>query len=185
MTWTVADRLGKTTTFEYHDLDPTTGSSLQTTITDAKNHPWVVEFDSRGRMTHELDPKARGTTLDWDDDNNVKTLTEENGAVTRYTYDAKTGYPLTQINPQEAPASTIYTYQFSPDGHIADLTDVTSAAGRRTHYAVDAVGNVTAVVEPNGTDVTPGGPVNFATVYDYDSAGRLKAITDANGHVTT
>src|SRR5262249_24463762 len=125
-------------------------------------------------------------------DNNVKTRTEANGAVTSYTYDPNTGYPLTQTNAQEAPLRTTYTYQFSLGGHVADLTDVRTAAGRRTHYAYynDAAGNSTGnlhpVQDPKGTAQPPNGTgPTYITTFAYYDDGRVKSVTDANGHATT
>ncbi|WP_203919134.1 DNRLRE domain-containing protein [Rugosimonospora africana] len=187
MTQSVTDRLNQITKFDYLAQEPTTGASQQTVVTNGNGHPWTYQIDSAGRMVQVTDPNTHTTKLAWDTDNNVKTLTEANGAVTTYTYDPKTGYPLTEIDPQEAPLSTTYTYQYSPDGYIADLTDVTSPAGRRTHYeyykdaAGNSTGNVYTVREPKGTATGSG----YTTTYDYDSAGRVVTVTDANGHPTT
>jgi YD repeat-containing protein len=85
------------------------------------------------------------TTLAWDADNNVNSLTENNGAVTTWTYDPNTGYPTSMkdalANKNNTAAST-YTYQTSLSGHVADITDKVSPAGRHWHFAYDANGNL-------------------------------------------
>jgi YD repeat-containing protein len=109
---------------------------------------------------------------------------EDNGATTTWTYDPNTGYPLTQkdaLANKINTAATTYTYQTSLSGHIADVTDKTSAAGRHWHFAYDAKGNLTSVQDPAGTAAGSG----YTTGYTYDSTGQLLTATDASNHTTT
>src|SRR5207247_781462 len=119
-----------------------------------------------------------------DADNNVTSLTENNGAVSTWTYDPNTGYPLTHkdalANKNNTAAAT-YTYRTSLNGHIADITDKVSSAGRHWHFGYDANGNLTSVQQPNGTAA---GSVSTSSL-SYDSVGDLLTTTDANQHTTT
>jgi YD repeat-containing protein len=53
-------------------------------------------MDGFGRPTQTTNAKNQVTLLGWDADNNVTRLEENNHAVSTWTYDPLTGYPLTQ-----------------------------------------------------------------------------------------
>jgi RHS repeat-associated protein len=184
--WTqnVTDRLGHTTVFAYTEPGTVTNAAVQTTVTDANQHATTYQIDSAGRLLQAVDPLTHKATLAWDADNNVSSLTEDNGATTTWTHDPNTGYPLTQkdaLATRNNTAATAYTYQTSLSGHIADVTDKTSAAGRHWHFAYDSHGNPTSVQDPAGTAAGSG----YTTSYTYDGVGQLLTATDANTHTTT
>jgi RHS repeat-associated protein len=190
--WTqqITDRDSKTVGFAYVQPSPT-GATTQTTVTDANNGTEVIQTDSAGRETQTVDPKQYKTTLAWDADNNVSTLTEDNGAQTQWTYDQNTGYLLTEKDAESVkngyPAA-VYTYQTtdaldsSLNGHIADLTDTTTPLGWRWHYTYDNNGNQTSATAPLGNVTNPTGA--YKSTYSYDPYGELLSATDANGHTT-
>ncbi|WP_137815314.1 DNRLRE domain-containing protein, partial [Gandjariella thermophila] len=184
--WTqnVTDRLNHTTGFAYTEPGTITNAAIKTTVTDANNHAYNYQIDGTGRLLQAVDPLNETTSLVWDGDNNVTSLTEANGAVTTWTYDPNTGYPLTHKDAQanhDNTAATTYTYQTSLNGHVADITDKVSAAGRHWHFGYDANGNLTSVQDPNGTAAGSG----YTTTYTYDTVGDLLTVTDANNHTTT
>src|SRR5260370_41700778 len=81
-------------------------------------------MDGTGRRSQGTKAKNQITKLAWDGDNNVTSLTEDNGAVTTWTYDQNTGYPLSHkdaLANKNGTAGTTYTYQTGLNGHIADL----------------------------------------------------------------
>lgn len=180
--WTqsVSDRRGKTTTFAYTEPGTVTNAAIQTTVTDANNNASSYQLDSTGRLLQETDPLNESTQLAWDSDNNVTSLTEANGAVTTWSYDPNTGYPLSHkdalANKNNTAAET-YAYQTSLNGHIADVTDKVSAAGRHWHFTYDGSGDLISVQDPNGTAAGSG--------YTYDGYGELLTATDPNNHTTT
>jgi YD repeat-containing protein len=112
-------------------------------------------------------------------------LQEDNGAVTTSTFDPNTGYPLTmkdaQAGADNTPA-TVFTYNTSLNGHVADLASKTSPEGRKWTFGYDGVGNLTSVTDPAGNATTTAG--DFTTTYSYDTLGQLQSATDANGHST-
>jgi RHS repeat-associated protein len=181
MTWTVSDRLGQTTSFSYQEPGAIQNAVQQTTVVDANNGSWVYQIDSSGRMIQAVNPIPETTSLAWDDDNNVKSLTENNGATTFWTYDQKTGYPLTFTDAQNK-ATAAYFYYYDPTGYTADLKDSVSAAEphRDWHYEYDDNGNLHKAQAPNGVAAGSG----FTTVYDYDGFGDLTLVTDPNGHAS-
>ncbi|WP_157441653.1 DNRLRE domain-containing protein [Actinoplanes awajinensis] len=175
----VTDRLGKATQFAYQVPGSVAGAVQQTTATDANNHRYVFQIDVAGRMIQQVNPLNQRTQLTWDGDNNVATLTENNGARTTWTYDQDTGYPIS-VTDAAGTGTARYAYRFALAGHVADLVDQVSAAGRRWHYTYDDFGNVLTAQAPNGTAAGSG----FVTTYAYDAYGGLISTTDANNHTT-
>ena len=183
-TQTITNRLTKPTNFAYVQPGAISGAATQTTVTDANTHNYVYQLDSTGRMIQAVNPLNQKTTLTWDSDNNVASLTEDNGATTKYTYDPNTGYPLTQTDAlavKNGTASTTYSYQTSLNGHVAYVTDKVSAAGRHYHFTNDANGNPLTVQSPDGVAAGAG----YTTTYTYDQYGELLTAKDANGGTTT
>ncbi|MDX8036021.1 DNRLRE domain-containing protein [Lentzea sp. BCCO 10_0856] len=183
---TITDRLNFTTTFAYADPDGSAGSEVESTITDAENRVSTYRIDGYGRPLRTTNAKSQTTALEWDADNNVVKLTEDNGAVSTWAYDAKTGYP-TSVRDAEAvannwPAMTM-GYQSSLNGYVADLTSKTSPEGRTWAFAYDGKGNLASVTDPKGVP-TPS-PDDYKTVYSYDAFGQLLTTTDANENTTT
>ena len=184
LTQTVTDRLTHATNFAYVQPGTISGAATQTTVTDANNHAFVYQLDSSGRMIQAVNPLSQKTTLTWDGDNNVSSLTEDNGAQTQWTYDPNTGYPLTQkdaLAVKNNTAASTYTYQTSLSGHVAYLTDKVSAAGRHYHFTNDANGNLLTVQTPDGVAAGSG----YTTTYTYDGFGQLLTAKDADSNTTT
>src|SRR5439155_11060576 len=123
----------------------------------------------------------------WDSDNNVISLTENNGAQTTWTYDPNTGYPLTMHDAQanhDGAAGTTYTYQTGLNGHIADLLSLLTPQQRLWTFGYDPNGNLTSVTDPDG-NASGAAPGSYTTTYAYDSTGELTSATDANGNQTS
>jgi YD repeat-containing protein len=192
MTQSVTDRLGHATSFGYLQPGAITGAAEQTTVTDANGGTTVYQTDSAGRLIQGTDPLGHTTTQAWDTDNNVTSLTEDNGAQTRWTYDPGTGYPTSvqdALAVKNHTAAAVYTYATTDTadptltGHIASLTDETSPQGRRTHFTYDANGNMLTEQAPNGT--AAGAPAgSFTTTHTYNPFGQVLTVQDANGHTT-
>jgi RHS repeat-associated protein len=181
----ITDRRQGQTQFAYLDPDGPQGQTIQTTVTDALQHASTYLLDGFGRPTRATNAKQQVTQLGWDADHNVTRLQENNLAATTWTYDPNTGYPLTmkdaQANADNTPA-TVFTYNTSLNGHIADLASKTSPEGRRWTFGYDTAGNLTSVTDPAGNATPTVG--DFTTTYSYDNLGQLQSATDANGHPT-
>nr|WP_307795597.1 DNRLRE domain-containing protein [Actinacidiphila acididurans] len=184
-TKTVTDRLNNGTGFSYAQ-DASNSAFTDTTVTDALQQATTYVTDDFARPVQTTNAKSQVTKLSWDADNNVTQLVEDNGATTKWTYDPKTGYPLTT---QDAEAvkngwpATQYTYQTRLDGYSADLYTKTSPEGREWQFGYDSFGNLTSVTDPKGVSTATAG--DYTTSYTYDSFGELKTATDANQHTTT
>jgi RHS repeat-associated protein len=184
-TRTITDRDTQDTTFAY-TADAATPAFTDTTVTDAEQHSTTYVTDDFGRPVQTTNAKSQVTKLSWDADNNVVQQVEDNGATTKWTYDPKTGYPLTTQDPEAVkngwPAA-VYTYQTRLDGYSADLHTKTSPEGREWLFGYDTFGNLTSVTDPKGVSTATDG--DYTTTYTYDTYGELKTATDANQHTTT
>jgi YD repeat-containing protein len=88
------------------------GGGIQTVVTDPKGNTTTYRMDSSGRPVQSTNALGKVTKLAWDSDNNVTSLTEDNGAQATWTYDPDTGYPLT-ATPRSPPLLA------APDGRAA------------------------------------------------------------------
>ncbi|MEV6301232.1 DNRLRE domain-containing protein [Actinoplanes sp. NPDC051861] len=178
------DRLSHATQFAY--ADPDAGTDIRTTVTDAENRAAVYLMDGYGRARQTTNAKNQSMTLTWDDDHNVTQMRENDGAVSTWAYDARTGYP-TEIKDAEAvarnTAGTVLTYQYQLNGYVADLTSKTSPEGRRWTFGYETDGDLSWVVDPLGN--TTADPEDYKTSYTYDVWGQPLTTTDANGNITT
>jgi RHS repeat-associated protein len=181
---TLTDRLNDSTSIAYA-ADASNSVFTDTTVTDANTHATKYVTDDFSRPVQITDAKNEVTKLGWDADNNVTSMIEDNGATTTYTYDAKTGYPLTMKDAEANKngwQATVYTYQTRLDGYSADLFTKTSPEGRKWQFGYDSFGNLTSVTDPKGVATTTTG--DYTTTYAYDSYGQLQTATDANSHAT-
>ena len=158
---------------------------VQTSVTDPLGHVTSYLTDTADRPVQVTDPVGRKTTLAFDSDNNLTTQTENNGAVTKWTWDPNTGYPLTMQDAanQASGKQYTYSYQTSLGGHVAFLTSVTSPLGNITTYGHDAFGNVTSVTAPDG-NVSGAAAGSFTTSSTYNSDGTLATVKDPDGNIT-
>jgi RHS repeat-associated protein len=183
---TITDRLTDNTGFAYAQ-DTGNSAFTDTTVTDSLQHVSTYVTDDFARSVQTTNAKNQVTKLSWDADNNVTQLVEDNGATTKWTYDPKTGYPLTMQDAEAVKNSwpaTVYTYQTRLDGYSADLYTKTSPEGRRWQFGYDTFGNLTSVTDPKGVATTTVAG-DYTTTYAYDQYGQLQSATDADQHTTT
>ncbi|MEO1496632.1 MAG: RHS repeat-associated core domain-containing protein [Planctomycetota bacterium] len=113
------------------------------------------------------DGTFRRTTTDqmvyvFNDDNQLSTVTDRNGRVTEWRYDAE-GRLTTWVDP--AGLETTFNYT---DAKVSSIVD---PAGRVTTLTHDAAGNLTSVTDPDGATRT----------FGYDASHRLTSEIDARG----
>lgn len=200
---TITDRLGGDTGFDYVP-HATNDGWWNSTVTDAEGNATKYVSDDFGRPRSVTNAKTETVSLTWDGDNNVRTLTEDNGAVTAYCYDPKTGYPLWQRDAEQnaalggAPAASecvpgetaeqapagaqVMEYRTWESGYVAQIARTTSPQGRKNQFTYDAVGNLLTVVDGKGLETTTAG--DYTTSYTYDSFGQPATAKDANENVT-
>jgi RHS repeat-associated protein len=126
--------------------------------------------DSRITYTYNGDNRTRVKDLTgeyhtvYDKINRVRRVTQPNGKIVTYTYDAR----------------SLRARLDDPDGGITNygrdaagrLTYLVNPEGERTTYTYDALGRTTEVVMGNGTKTT----------YGYDAAGRIEMLTNARSN---
>jgi YD repeat-containing protein len=180
---TIADRMARTTSFAY--TEPS-GGGIQAVVTDPRGNATTYVMDTSGRPVQSTNALNQTTTLAWDSDNNVTSLTEPNGAQTTWTYDPDTGYPLTTTDAQanhDGTAGYTYTYQTSLNGHVGDLISELTPQQRLWTFGYDANGNLTSVTKPLGN--VPGATAgSYTTTNTYDSSGDLLTSADPDGNTT-
>jgi RHS repeat-associated protein len=179
----VKDRMQRTTSFAYTEQG---SGQIQTVVTDPKSNTSTYLLDATGRPVQVTNAKNQVTKLAWDADNNVTSLTEDNGAQTTWTYDPNTGYPTAKKDAQanhDGTAGTTYTYQTALNGHTADLVSELTPQQRLWTFGYDTNGNLTSVTKPLG-NVSGATAGSYTTKYAYDSFGELLTSTDPNGNTT-
>jgi RHS repeat-associated protein len=185
-TSTVSDRNDQATTFTYADPDGTSGSFIESTVTDANGHASKYRIDGFGRPTLLTNAKGDLTELTWDADNNVRRVAEPNGAITTWVYDENTGLPLEIRDPEANKNNTApmrMAYRFGLKGHTAELIEKISPEGRKDTFGYDSFGNLTSVTDPRGNATATVG--DYTSVYTYDTWGQQLTSTDANDNTTT
>lgn len=132
-------------------------------------------FDALDRPTTQRDQFKQGTTVGYDNNGNVVSMTNERGEELTNTYDEanrRTG--------SSGPAAGAAGIEYDDAGNPVRQTTPTGGV-ITTRYDDD--GRVVAVTEPRG-NVSGADPDNYTTRYAYDRAGNPEAVTDPLGNVT-
>ncbi len=99
----------------------------------------------------------------------LERITNPAGHVTQYTQYDRAGRVRQMIDAKGVVTDITYTTR----GWVSTVTATApGGAGRTTSYTYDGVGQLTGVVQPDGTTLS----------YNYDAAHRLVGVTDAKGN---
>jgi RHS repeat-associated protein len=169
---------GGTTTISYNDVGPNpsrtttksidTGHSLTTaTIMDASGHTIQTQLlsDPSGPIytTTTYDGLARMSSVS----NPYRSTSDPTYGITSYIYDGL-NRKLSQTNPDGGAKSWSYA------GNVTTMTDESGNQWKNTN---DSLGNLTQVLEPNGTSTAP----SMETDYGYNALNKLLSVTQWGG----
>ncbi|HEX3527742.1 MAG TPA: carboxypeptidase regulatory-like domain-containing protein [Thermoanaerobaculia bacterium] len=117
---------------------------------------------------------AAVTGYTYDVMDNLASVTDPNGNLTRYTYD-----DFKRLVRQDSPVTGITTYQYDPAGNLVSTTDARGAVAAKTYDASNRLLASTSQLAGSATETV---------TYAYDSAapgsfgkGRLAQMTDPSG----
>jgi RHS repeat-associated protein len=165
------DPLLRQTTWTYdgarHVLSETKPSGLVTTNT----------YDAAGNLktvsrAHSESGQAQTTTLAYDAQGQLTSMTDALGHAWTYAYDA-----AGNLTSRTSPLGNTTTYGYSTAGFmtskVAPKGNLSGGnpAQYTTTFARDAAGNATTITDPRGK----------STVNVYDAAGNLTSVTDRDG----
>jgi RHS repeat-associated protein len=175
------------------------------TQTDPNGHSSSKTYDAAGNVLTTTDGSGRTTTNTYDALEDLLTSRDPLGITTTNTYDGA-GNLLTTARPLTSTGQTATTsYAYGDVAHPGDLTAITDADGKTSHYAYDQYGDktqatdalgdeqttqyntlgwVTSSVGPLG-NVSGGTPANYTTSFARNAFGDVTTTTDALGHATT
>lgn len=124
----------------------------------------TVNYDADGNVTSVTDSGGQVTTIT---PSIIVTAGDRNGQTSVYTFD-------TNFNLKAAKDALNQTTTYTYDA-LNNVTAVTDPLGRTTSFTYDAAGNVLTVTDPAGKVITN----------TYDTRNNLLTSTDPLGHVTT
>ncbi|WP_433517711.1 RHS repeat-associated core domain-containing protein [Nonomuraea sp. CA-143628] len=142
-----------------------TPAGLIASQTDARGNTWTYRYTAAGDLAEQSNPAGLLVKLSYDALGRLREKSEvsqahPDGVKTAFTYDGL-GRPATQTEP----------------GVKNEVSQVTHT--KRTTFAYDPDGNK---LSDTITDLT-GGDAERATVYTYDTHGKLETTTDPEGGV--
>jgi RHS repeat-associated protein len=164
------------------------GNNNLLSVTDARNNPNTSAYDARNMVTNSANALGYAYHYQYDGNGNAVQRTDPNGATLLYYYDA--GNLLTNVvYPDGSQLSFAYdanrnttaisnsteTVQYAYDA-LNRVTNVfVVGLNKNVGYQYDAVGNRSAMIDPNGG----------VTTYQYDALNRLNALTAPGGNTWT
>lgn len=150
-----------------------TGTELLASGGDALGRATTYTTSQQTRtVTKTVHPDGTVSTSTYNAFSQPLVETDRLGRVTTSTYDTQ-GNRLSRTVGSGADAATT-TWEYNQRGQVTAEID---ANGRRTDYAYDALGQLSAITAPSDDGTAPRATRTFA----YDAAGRLERAVDAGG----
>lgn len=153
---------GLTKSVTTNDLGQSTTSYLNlrgepVQILDAANFETSYLYDAVGQLVDISDPEGNTTTFTFNGAGNVVTEVDPDRGTINRTYD-----DFEQLTSITDASGTVTSYTYDPVGRILTETDTDGVTTFEYDVGTNAVGRLTSVTHPNGSES-----------YVYDSAGRL------------
>ena len=127
----------------------------------------VKRFNFMGLLIKVTDEKGFTTTLTYDDNYNIASITSPAGKSYAFSYTAD-GY----VNSVTLPNGKQLKYSYDDENNLIAYKD---AAGNTTSYAYNAQHQMTSWSDANG---------DVVNTNEFDSEGRVTKQTDGNGNMT-
>lgn len=163
----------------------------------AADHTWTTTYDENDQVKSDADPLGGVVAYGYDGAGNRASVTDRNGNVTSYIYDASSRLWKVQQKPDPVGNPTlVYTSQITRDPN-GNATAMTQANGVVTDYGYDQLDRLTSysthpdgattltttlTLDGNGnvlTKTTPPGADQEVTTNTYDALSRLKTVAAA------
>ncbi len=141
-------------------------------------------YDIAGNLLATERPDAGGagssrTTFSYDLIGQKTSSTAESGARTEFRYDSLgrmvSESLLSRVNPEQSNSATTRLVTTRTYDDAGRLTSITSPAGRKTSFALNAAGEVTSIQHPG---------ISNLEKFEYDLRGNVVKHTDTLGAVT-
>jgi RHS repeat-associated protein len=164
---TSTDETGIVTTYSYSGLPGDLSSMVVDAGVGRLNLTSSFSYDSTGNRTGSTNARGFSKTMTFDNSRRVTSVTENGmGIATAFTYDVYGNVISTSKSNGLQPQTTSATYS-----GIGDLTSTTDPMGFVTTHAYNALGQRISTTDPELRQ----------RQFQYDSAGRLLVLIDANG----
>ncbi|MCH9693841.1 MAG: hypothetical protein K0U72_04970 [Gammaproteobacteria bacterium] len=130
-------------------------------------------YDALDNLTSEASPDRGTTTYTYDGAGNVATVTNALSKTATFDYDALNR--VTSITYPNSAENVTYTYDDAATEGIGRLRSITDQSGSTT-YSYNEFGEVI-------TDARVMTGITYTTLYQYDAAGNVSAVTYPSGRV--
>ena len=153
-------------------------------VSDENGNAVIISRNAANQVTTVVDPTGRTLTLGYDASSRVRTVTDPLGRVWTLSYDASN--QLTQVAfPAVGGSAYSVGYGYNAPHDITSVTDLAGNVTTRGYnsndgllWEKDAAQNQTSYAY-GSSSATITDPNGRATVYAYDTSGRLSQIKDA------
>ena len=140
-----------------------------------RRHRETFAFDSAGQLTQEKDLNGYVTSLAYDAQGQLSTVTDAAGR--KLTFKYSKGHIISVTDPLKR----VVRYAYDSAGNLTDVTDVSKGD---THFTYDSAHRMLTMRMPNQAPGVPGSTGAVVT-NTYDEQGRVTAQTDQLGRTTT
>ncbi len=166
----VKDSAGRTVTYTY-ETDPFSSYTRLKKVTYSDLSTIEYQYDSSGRMSGIINEKGiREVLNEYDSNNRVIRQTHADGGTYTFNYVVAGGY-VTETS-MTAPNGGVTTWRFNNYSYI---TDKTTPDGTTIYDREPGTNRILSITDTLGRHIN----------YTYDAKGRVTAVTDNAGNITS